>query len=286
MKLSQALRLLLVCLGLFGASTAQAVISCTATASTVQATYFANDPSPNDATWSVTTNCIRSSSDPTSTTYRLRVNNGLYAAGGSNQASDGGTGRIKYDFYRTAPGTDEWANGGTTDFEGTISFGTALSASLTLPFYSRIPAQQNVAAAIFTDTVGLNLRYHDGSGHVLTDSTIGVSINNTSLCLLTSPPTQLTFNYTSFQTTAATASSPYTVRCTLNETYTMTLDAGGGTLLNLDYTLTLSNPGGRTGTGMPENFTIDGSIAAGQAGTCATGVCTSAPQTRTLTITY
>ena len=65
----------------------------------------------------------------------------------------------------------------------------------------------------------------------------------------------------------------------------MALDATAGNLLGLNYSLALSNPGGQTGTGFPQNFTINGTVAAGQSGTCGGGICTSAAP-RTLTVTY
>jgi hypothetical protein len=63
----------------------------------------------------------------------------------------------------------------------------------------------------------------------------------------------------------------------------MALDATTGTLLGLNYSLALGVRS--TGTGSPQLHTIIGSMAAGQAGTCAAGTC-SASQPHTLTITY
>jgi hypothetical protein len=64
----------------------------------------------------------------------------------------------------------------------------------------------------------------------------------------------------------------------------MALDATSGTILGVNYTLALSAASG-TGTGLAQAYSINGNVAAGQAGTCATGSCT-ASQARTLTITY
>jgi hypothetical protein len=64
----------------------------------------------------------------------------------------------------------------------------------------------------------------------------------------------------------------------------MALDATSSTLLGLNYTLSLSQTNA-TGTGLSQTFTINGSIAGGQSGTCATASC-SGTETRTLTITY
>ena len=66
--------------------------------------------------------------------------------------------------------------------------------------------------------------------------------------------------------------------------YTMALDATSGTLVGLTYGLALSQAAA-TGTGVAQSFSINGTIAAGQSGTCATGSC-SGSATRTLTITY
>ena len=65
----------------------------------------------------------------------------------------------------------------------------------------------------------------------------------------------------------------------------MQLDATSGDLLGLQYSLALSATGTQVGTGIAQNASVNGAIAAGQSGTCGTGSC-SATQTRTLTITY
>lgn len=271
------------------AAPAGAALICNATASPVQTVYFENDPNPTDGAWSVSINCTRGPADPTTSAYTLRADDGFSPGAGSTNQAVNGTGaanQMAYDLFRTAPGTGEWGYTNTTDFAGTVNFGSALSASATHVFYSRIAAGLNKNAKTFTDTVTMRLRYDSGPGNTDAYPTFPVTINNQSVCLLSTPPGDILFNYTSFQLATATASAGYAVRCTLGETYTMALDSTGGTLLNLTYGLALSNPGGQTGTGFPQNFTINGTIAGGQSGTCAVGVCTSAPQSRTLTITY
>lgn len=278
------------CLSLAGAAPAMAALVCNATATPVQMVYFANDPSPTDGAWTVTINCSRGPTDPTTSPYTLRADDGFNPGAGSTNQAVNGTGaanQMAYDLFRTAPGNGEWGYTNATDFAGTITFGSALTASVTHVFYSRIAAGLNKSAKIFTDTVTMRLRYDNGPNNN-TDvfPTFAVSINNQSVCLLSTPPGNIQFNYTSFQAAAATASSAYAVRCTQGETYTMALDATTGTLLTLTYNLALSNSAGQTGTGFPQNFTINGSIPGGQSGTCGMGTCTSAPQPRTLTISY
>ena len=276
-------------LSLLCAAPAMAALVCNATATPVQMVYFENDPNPTTGAWSVTINCTRGPADPTTSPYTLRADDGFNPGAGSTNQAVNGTGaanQIAYDLFRIAPGNGEWGYTNATDFAGTVSFGTALTASVTHVFYSRIAAGLNKNAKLFTDTVTMHLRYDNGPNNN-TDvfPTFPVSINNQSVCLLSTPPGNIVFNYTSFQPAPATASAAYAVRCTIGEPYTMALDATGGTLLGLNYGLALSNPGGQTGTGFPQNFTINGSIAAGQSGLCGGATCTSSAP-RTLTVTY
>lgn len=121
-----------------------------------------------------------------------------------------------------------------------------------------------------------------------------VIITLTSACQYTKT-SDVSFAYTSFQTTAAaqTTSGGFSVKCTNSLPYTMALDAAGSytdQATNLAYTLTLSAAGG-TGNGTAQAYTVAGSIGANQGGTCATagGVCVNTASTnkqRTLTITY
>jgi hypothetical protein len=138
-----------------------------------------------------------------------------------------------------------------------------------------------------------------------------VNISLTSQCQInsTNPSgsatlTDVTFNYTSFQTSAASlvANPSFNVRCTNGLSYTMALDNAGSYLdaqTNLNYSLALSSAGA-LGNGSNQPYTISGSMGANQAGTCAPApaqnlaasaaiVCdnsTSANRQRTLTITY
>lgn len=121
-------------------------------------------------------------------------------------------------------------------------------------------------------------------------SNFDVTINLTSACTIVSAPTAA-FTYTSFQGTAATFSSSFNVKCT--NTLPITSIALDSTSLtdaatNLAYTLALSGAP-TVGTGINQSVSINGSMASGQAGTCATATCTnaaSANKTRTITITY
>ena len=64
----------------------------------------------------------------------------------------------------------------------------------------------------------------------------------------------------------------------------MALDATSGTIVGLNYTLALSQTSA-TGNGLVQSHSVNGSIAGGQSGTCATATC-SGSETRTLTVSY
>lgn len=128
--------------------------------------------------------------------------------------------------------------------------------------------------------------------------TFDVVINLTSKCEINSTNastgaviTNVSFTYTSFQTAAATSTGGgFNVRCTNSLPYTMALSNTGVTddAVGLAYTLALSAAGG-TGNGTDQAYTVNGTMAAGQAGTCAGATCnnsTATNKTKTLTITY
>ncbi|HKB59385.1 MAG TPA: spore coat protein U domain-containing protein [Gallionellaceae bacterium] len=137
-----------------------------------------------------------------------------------------------------------------------------------------------------------------------TTATFPVNITLTSACAVTTAPGAIGFTYTSMQTAAATASTTVGIECTNTLPYSVSLGnttlgiAGNGysvtdTATNLAYTLTLNGVGndltGQTGNGAVQTVTIGGTMAANQAGTCATATCTNATSTnlnQTLTITY
>ncbi|MBX3589204.1 MAG: spore coat protein U domain-containing protein [Ramlibacter sp.] len=141
-----------------------------------------------------------------------------------------------------------------------------------------------LVAALGLAAIGMSAQAATATGN------FDVTINLTSACEIASSPTAA-FSYTSFQSTAATFSSSFNIRCTNTLPITsITLDSTSVTdaATNLAYTLALSGVPA-SGTGASQSVSITGSMAANQAGTCATATCTnaaSANKQRTLTITY
>lgn len=126
--------------------------------------------------------------------------------------------------------------------------------------------------------------------------TVAITLNST--CTLSAIP-NVVFTYTSFQggASAATNGAGFDVRCTDQLFYTLGLQSGTGAAVvpgsatigpitddavNLAYSLGLSGgatPGGATGSGVIQNYSITGTMAAAQGGTCATASCTNAAAT-------
>lgn len=155
-----------------------------------------------------------------------------------------------------------------------------------------------------------------GLGSAMAQSTasgnFNVVINLTGKCEINSHNassgaviSDLTMNYTSFQTAAATGTTDFNVRCTNNLPYSIDLNNTSATdnAVNLSYTLNLSSSSahssgtngsltGLTGNGSNQTYYVHGTISSGQAGSCATftsGGCNNSSATnrnRTITITY
>lgn len=142
---------------------------------------------------------------------------------------------------------------------------TALKAALAVvAFALALPGQAATASAGFSVTASL-----------------------TSACQITSGPTNVAFTYTSFQGTAASSTGgAFSVQCTTNLPYSLSVSAAGGTVVGLAYTLSVPSTT-FTGTGLVVNHTISGTMAAGQAGTCASSAapCTGS-NSHTVTVTY
>jgi len=125
----------------------------------------------------------------------------------------------------------------------------------------------------------------------IVQSNFNVDITLTSLCAV-STPANLSFAYTTFQAGASVASSPFTVTCANLLPYTVGLSGANVTDddVGLAYSLAVTAPGGGgTGTGAAQAYSVDGTIAGGQAGTCITASCTNAAATnnvKTITVTY
>jgi spore coat protein U-like protein len=266
--------------GILGlAQSAHAVISCNISSPGFFAVYDSTVALPTDSTSSVTINCSRALADAASQAYTLSADNGLNPTGQTNRSILSTF--IKYDEYQDAAYSLQWGSAppAKNAFSGTINFGSGTTASVTIPFYNRIPAAQAAAAGNYTDIVTMTLVY----GIATALATHTVLISTIPQCQISTPPGNIVFAYTAFQPAAALASTTFAARCTTALPYSMSLDADTP-MLNLTYSLVLPITTG-TGTGLPQTYTISGTIPASQPGTCAAATCT-ATAARNLTITF
>jgi spore coat protein U-like protein len=290
--------LLLAAFGLWATTqAAQAAISCSVSSPGWISSYFTATVTNTTGASTVTISCTRATTDPTTQTYSLSETNGLQPQGQTNQAISGAS-LIKYNEYQNATFATQWSP--SKPFSGTINFGAGTSASVILTYYYSIPALQVVAAGTYTDTLAMTLTY--GASTATNTHPVTILVNPT--CTINTAPGAISFSYTSLQPTAAAASTSFAITCTLSLPYTVGLDlyAVTDSAVNLSYTLNVGQsirPGGSvytaqaalsaSGSGLPQTISIDGSMAAGQAGICSLASCTnaaSANKTRTLTITY
>jgi spore coat protein U-like protein len=267
----------LIALLAIASQSAFALINCGVSSSGFATAFDPNSAVTNTTQTFFTVTCTRSASgDPTSITYTVTVNNGNNAVGQNNRAALGAN-FVRYDVFKDSGCGTKW-KGGTT-ITGTVNMPTTGSFSATSNFWGCVTAGQSPPAGTYIDSVLMTMTYN---GTSTAASSFSVSITTPATCSMTSP-SNLVFNYVSFGT-AKTPSVTFTVTCTLNLGYTMALDATTGTALGLNYSLALSTASS-TGTGAVQTHSVNGTMAAGQSGTCGTPTCTTT-QVRSITVTY
>jgi spore coat protein U-like protein len=274
-------------------SEASAAYSCTLGITAITTVYSPTVATPNDSTGSYTISCTRTGGSDSTMNYTLRADDGNQPVGGGvsqNRVQFGGAAnRYTYELYRDAGYTQTWGNTNPTDIAGTLNFGGAATATFTGPFYLRVFGSQPVdPAGTYTDVVQVDLNPEGGGNNE--SAFLNVTVITLPSCQINLAPGPITFNYASFQGAPAVGSNSFGVRCTTGLNYTMSLDATNvvDNAVSLSYTLALSAPSS-TGTGITQNFAVNGTMPAGQSGVCGGGVCTNASstnKTRTLTITY
>ena len=282
-------KLLILTALLFSGLSAEAAISCSISSPGFFSVYdgMAVTDNLNQSTYTI--NCTRLTTDPTTLNYISFNDNGLYNTGASNRAKlSAGTAYLNYNFFTTSSYASNWSTSGNC-IAGTVNFGSSLSGSQTQTYYAKIPASQmSLSSGTYIDTVTASIAYNQtacqNNASKDVSTTFQVQINNTTSCQIAIAPGEVAFSYTAFTASAATASTSFSARCSTATPYTMALDTTVGVVSGLNYSLVLSAPSG-TGNGALQNYSINGSMAAGQAGTCASSTCTASNQ-HVLTITY
>jgi spore coat protein U-like protein len=269
--------------GMLVAQLATAAITCNISSAGFATTYPVSSPSIVVVPASYTISCARGLvTDPTTTTYTVRANNGLNPSSGNRSSAAGFF--LRYDVYSDNTCTTDWRTNPQAVrlpvVPGTITMTGLLATVITENYWACIPAGISRPAGTYVDTVTMNPLY--SAGVLGGTSTFSVSIVTPPTCSITSGPGTITLNYTAFGGSVS-ANTNMDVTCSATLPYTMSVSPATAVLTGINYGLTL--PGGGTGTGVAQTHTITGTAAAGQAGTCSGGPCT-ATQSTTVTITY
>lgn len=267
------------------AAWAEATITCsTITSGGWSTAYVPSNPGTNITQSTFTMTCQRNvSTDPTTLNFTVSVDNGLHSQGQQNRAQLA-AGTILYENYQDSGCLNIWKSSGGQRISGSMTLSGLVSSSTTVSYWGCVPASQaGLATGTYTDTVTMSARDSAGGATLVTGS-FNVSIFNPSVCTITQAPGNVAFTYAAFQPAAATASTTFGVTCTNLLPYSIALDATSGVVSGLQYLVSLSGASS-TGTGVQQSYTANGTMPAGQAGTCATGSCTGT-NTHTLTITY
>ena len=279
-----------LCLGLmlFASAAYAGSFSCAiSSASGISLAYDPSNPTQTVGTGTVAINCQKSGGNSATVYYELGINGGVNLQGAQSRARNGAA-AINYNSWRDNGYSQVWNDISSNRIKGSLS--STSSSTIYVNYYISIPASQTAAAGNYLDTQSAVLYQGFSASAASTDisptsQTFGVSLSVANKCVLSSPPGNVNFSYTSFQKNQSTANTSFAVTCQNNTSYSMALDATSGTLLGLNYSLSLSKSGTQTGNGSAQAATINGVMPSDQAGTCNAASCT-ASQARTLTISY
>jgi spore coat protein U-like protein len=281
--MSRWLQRLLACALLSLAAPLAFAYKCTLSLTDILVIYDPTFAAQNVTAGTYTISCDLEPGDTPPMGYRLTVNNGLNFGGGSNRVLRTGTQRYSYETYQDVGGATVWGSTPGSRINGALNF-TTTTATASAPFYIILPGSQAVQpAGTYSDALQASLTTIAGVP-LVTNLPFNVTVRTDNWCQIQVTPGPVAFTYTSFQPGTAAASTAYGIRCTTALPYTMALDATSGSLLGLTYNLALSSAAS-VGTGLTQNFNINGTIAGGQAGTCASASCTGS-QTRTLLLSW
>lgn len=266
---------------------------------------YATASTPTFLSGSFTVTCSKLSSGSGATlVVSVAANNGTNGVGTQNRGKLGAS-FINYDLTTASPSaacTPDWT--GTNVFTGAAMVfgggnpGSNPPQSRTFTYYGCLPGGQIASpAGSYTDTVQLTIGVTRTSGKGtfgsdVPNANIPVSITVVPECRVSTAPGTINFTYTALQATQATANTSFATQCTNTLPYTLSLDSNSNVAVGLNYALKLNTSGSggtntlaSTGTGAAQTFFINGTMAAGQAGTCAAASCT-ATNSHTLTVTY
>ncbi|MCY1168117.1 MAG: spore coat protein U domain-containing protein [Pseudomonadota bacterium] len=287
----------LLAMAVLGSCGSAHAVICNITATSVPLTTLYKSGTATQVTGTISGSCTRETADIARPYIYIGINQGEPPAGRS-MTRQNGTQLLSYEIYHRTYGSGVWTEGtgvtNTSATNGGVLYRMANNATaqaFSFPYYMQIPTPQATApAGIYDDlavtaTIRLSTAAGSATGAVLAATSFGVSASIQHSCYFSTSPAPLVLNYTSFTASPATASAGFALSCTYNTPYTLVIGPPStGTLLGLNYSLALSAATG-TGSAAPQNFSVNGTVAAGQSGICTTSSCT-ASQAHTITVGF
>ncbi len=273
-------------------------VTCSINATSVPLSTLYKTGTATSVTGTISGSCTAANATEAATRpyIYIGVNQGEPPAGRS-MTRQNGTELLTYEIYHRSatqgPWTEATGVASTANSSGGVFYRMAnntTAQTFSFPYYIRIPTPQASApAGIYDDlavtaTIRLSTSGGSATGTVLGITSFGVSASIQHSCYFSTSPAPLILNYTSFSASPATGSAGFALSCTYNTPYTLTMPTATGTLLGVAYSLGLSAASG-TGTAGPQSYTVNGTAAANQPGTCTSGSCT-ASQNHTITVGF
>ncbi len=283
----------LVCMIAGLVHSAHAAVICSGSVNLNPVTYSAT--SATIATGSVDVSCTRSS--PAEVVNLAGNGYNVLAGIGSvsyNLGADGGNvgttiavsgiNQLDYDLLRSPGFSSDWSTGSV--MAGSVTFGLfdLTSNTSTTNFQMQVPTGRWTSPpGTYTELVTVFINH--GTQTEQTTFTTTVQVN--AACMFPVAPSDVNFGaYNSLASgVATTASSGFQVLCSQGVPISLVFDPASSSVLGLTYSLSLNPASGVVSLGSNTAFTINGSMAAGQAGTCNTAVCVGS-QPRSITLSY
>lgn len=121
-------------------------------------TYSVFASGPLDTVGQVTVSCSTSDTEPVNVAYTIEMDGG---SGGSptGRRMESGLSTLSYQLYRDINRTEIWGDGTSGSQTVADEYSLDVQESRDYPVYGRIPAQQNVPAGSYADTILVTVNF-------------------------------------------------------------------------------------------------------------------------------
>lgn len=227
-------------------------------------------------------------------TFYVGATNGSNYAGGTRRMAFGAN-YLSYGLFMNFPNcTTAWGASSLAEVYQLSNTGTGPNNTTTVPnplannttFCLRISGGATTAPpGIYTDTVQIAVA--ESPTEIWGQLAVQVRTTISPACYFNPGTPLISLSYTSFQTDSSSGTTSFQLKCTNTTTYTVGFDTPTGTVLGLNYGVSVA-PASGTGTGVmqvPPGHTVTATIPGGQAGACSGPSC-NATSSRSVVVSY